>query len=100
MKLISVYNDRDEAELAEQKMLGVRRLASERDGTDTIYNLFGVPSWGNFLRLDMYGLQRLKELVGRRETWARADYESHAELIATIKTVAKNYELDIPAHWL
>ena len=47
MKLLNTYEDREEAEAAERKITGEKRLASERDSTEVIYNLFGEPTWGN-----------------------------------------------------
>ncbi len=41
MKLLNTYDDRDEAEEAAEKLTGDKRLASERDATVVIYNLFG-----------------------------------------------------------
>lgn len=103
MKLLNTYDDRDEAEEAEEaaeKLTGEKRLASERDATVVIYNLFGIPSWGNFHRLDMYNLSELKGLLERRANWNSADQSQYAEIIATLNTVAKNYAIEIPAHWL
>ncbi|TXH86519.1 MAG: hypothetical protein E6Q71_06440 [Pseudomonas sp.] len=99
MKLLNTYDDRDEAEAAADKLTGEKRLASERDATVVIYNLFGLPSWGNFHRLGMYNLSELKGLLDRRETWKPADQARHAEILATLKTVAKNYGIEIPGHW-
>ena len=100
MKLLNTYDDRDEAEEAVEKLTGDKRLASERDATVVIYNLFGTPSWGNFHRLGMYNLSELKNLLERRPSWSQTDQERHTEIIATLKTVAKNYALEIPEHWL
>lgn len=50
MKLLNTYDDKDEAEEAAEKLQGQKRLASERDATEVIYNLFGMPTWGNFHR--------------------------------------------------
>ncbi|MGF6695375.1 hypothetical protein M2318_005477 [Metapseudomonas resinovorans] len=100
MKLLSVYDDRDEAEDAAAKLTGNKRLASERDATTVIYNLFGIPSWGNFHRLDMYNLDELRSLLDRRSSWSVVDHERHAEIVGTLSTVAKNYGLEIPPHWL
>lgn len=100
MKLLNTYEDRDEAEEAAEKLTGEKRLASERDATVTIYNLFGIPSWGNFHRLGMYNLGELKNMLERRSSWQPADETRHAEIIATLETVAKNYEMDVPGHWL
>lgn len=65
MKLLNTYDDRDEAETAAEKLRGEKRLASERDATVVIYNLFGTPNWGNFHRLNMYNLSELKSLLDR-----------------------------------
>lgn len=100
MKLLNTYDDRDEAEEAAEKLTGEKRLASERDATVVIYNLFGIPSWGNFHRLGMYNLSELKSLLERRANWQSADLARHAEIIATLNTVAKNYAIEPPAHWL
>lgn len=100
MKLLNTYDDRDEAEEATERLTGDKRLASERDATLVIYNLFGIPSWGNFHRLGMYNLGKLKSLLDRRATWQPVDQARHAEIIATLKTVAKNYGIEVPEHWL
>lgn len=100
MKLLSTYDDRDEAEAAAEKLSGEKRLASERDATVVIYNLFGIPSWGNFHRLKMYNLGELKNLLDRRHSWQSSEQTRHAEILATLKTVAKNYGIEIPEHWL
>lgn len=100
MKLLNTYDDRDDAEAASEKITGEKRLASERDSTVVIYNLFGVPSWGNFHRLGMYNLGELKALLDRRSTWQSADQTRHAEILSTLRIVAKNFQIEIPAHWL
>ncbi|WP_082321602.1 hypothetical protein [Stutzerimonas stutzeri] len=100
MKLLNTYEDRDEAEAAAEKISGNKRLASERDDTTTIYNLFGTPSWGNLHRLGMYRLTELQELLERREAWGDKDKIQHADILNTLKIAAKNYSLEIPNHWL
>lgn len=100
MKLLNTYDDRDEAEEAAEKLTGERRLASERDGTVVIYNLFGIPSWGNFHRLRMYNLEELKSLLDHRPDWNEAHRVRYVEIITTLQTVAKNYGIAIPKHWL
>lgn len=100
MNLLNTYEDRDEAEDAAGKLVGGMRLASERDGTATIYNLFGTPSWGNFHRLGMYDLPELNSLLSRRETWEANDIERHQRIVATLAIVAKNHSIRVPAHWL
>ncbi|WP_337056846.1 hypothetical protein [Pseudomonas sp. USHLN015] len=100
MKLLNTYDDRDEAEEAAGKLSGDKRLASERDATVTIYNLFGIPSWGNFHRIGMYNLSELKTLLDRRGNWQAAEQIRHAEIITMLSVVAKNYGMDLPNHWL
>lgn len=100
MKLLSVYEDREEAEDAAEKLCGTKRLASERDSTTVIYNLFGIPSWGNFHRLGMYELNELKKLLGRRASWGEEDFSKHNEILGALRLASKNYELEIPEHWL
>ncbi len=100
MKLLNTYDNRDEAEAAAEKLSGEKRLASERDSTVVIYNLFGIPSWGNFHRLGMYNLDELKSLLERRTFWQPTEQARHGEIVATLKIVAKNYGIDLPAHWL
>ncbi|MGH2422681.1 hypothetical protein ACRCF9_19495 [Pseudomonas canadensis] len=100
MKLLNTYDDRDEAEAAAEKITGEKRLASERDSTVVIYNLFGMPSWGNFHRLGMYNLIELKDLLNRRANWQPADQLRHSEILATLRIVAKNFQAEIPSHWL
>lgn len=100
MNLLNTYDDREDAEDAAEKLIGDKRLASERDGTVVIYNLFGTPTWGNFLRLGMYNLEELKSLLNCRVDWQPKEQARHAEIIATLRTVAKNYGIVIPKHWL
>ncbi len=100
MKLLNTYDDRDDAEDAAEKLTGEKRLASERDSTVVIYNLFGIPSWGNFHRLGMYNLAELGELLEQRSNWQSAETARHQEIIATLNIVAKNHVIKIPAHWL
>ena len=100
MKLLNTYDNREEAEAAAEKITGEKRLASERDSTVVIYNLFGMPSWGNFHRLGMYNLGELKALLDRRANWQPADHLRHTEILATLRIVAKNFQVEIPSHWL
>lgn len=100
MKLLNTYEDREQAEDAEKKISGQKRLASERDATETIYNLFGEPSWGNFLKLDMFNLSQLKEIIEKKQAGEPYDTEKHKEIISMLKYAANTFELIIPEHWL
>lgn len=100
MKLLNTYDNRDEAETAAERIIGEKRLASERDSTTVIYNLFGIPSWGNFHRLGMYNLEELKQLLDRQTAWQDADQARRDEIVATLRIVSKNFQIEIPSHWL
>lgn len=99
MKLLHTYDDRDEAEDAAKNLVGEKRIASERDSTATIYNLFGIPSWGNFHRLGMYNLVELKKLLEQRTEWQETERARHVDIIALLEIVSKNYSIELPAHW-
>lgn len=99
VKLLNTYDDHGDAKDAAEKLVGEKRLASERDATVVIYNLFGIPSWGNFHRLDMYNLVELKGLLDRKTSWQPEDAKRHHEILATLNIVAKNYSLELPFHW-
>ena len=100
MKLLNTYEDKDEADEAEQKIAGLKRLASERDGTQVIYNLFGEPSWGNLYKLDMFNLPSLKQLLDKKQAGEPYDSDKYQEIISLLKYAAKSFELEIPKHWL
>lgn len=100
MKLLNTYEDKDEAEVALTKVQGPKRLASERDDTDVIYNLFGEPSWGNFYRLGMFQLPELQALVNQRQNGQAYDEKKHREIITMLQYIAGNFELMIPEHWM
>lgn len=100
MKLLNTYEDRGEAEEALTNISGEKRLASERDGTVTIYNLFGNPTWGNFYKLNLYNLPELQRMLELRKIGQPIDTGKHNEIIATLSYVARTFELCIPEHWL
>jgi len=100
MKLLNTYDDKDDAEAAAELLQGEKRLASERDATVVIYNLFGLPTWGNFHRLGMYNLAELRALLARRDQWGAQEQARHQQILLTLQTVAKNYGTSIPDHWL
>jgi hypothetical protein len=98
--LLNTYEDHDEAELALQKVSGKCRLASERDGTETIYNLFGEPCWSNFYKLNMYQLTILKDIIEKRSLNKIYDQLMHEKIISSLKHVESHFNIKIPAHWL
>ncbi|HBC3410544.1 TPA: hypothetical protein KDY13_002796 [Vibrio parahaemolyticus] len=100
MKLLNTYENREEAEEALTKIDGEKRLASERDATETIYNLFGQPTWNNFYKLGMFSLAELKMIVQLKQNNSPYDEKKHREIITMLNYAAKNFELTIPKHWL
>lgn len=100
MPLLNTYEDRDEAEKAETLITGEKRLASERDGTEVIYNLFGVASWGNLYKLNMFNLPELQKLVELKNKNQPYDQSRHKEILSMLKYAASSFDLVIPSHWL
>lgn len=98
MKLLNTYEDKDEAEEALTKISGEKRLASERDSTVVIYNLFGTPSWGNFYKLGMFNLPELQKILELRRTGQSIDLEKYNEYIRTLSYAARLFDLAIPKH--
>lgn len=100
MKLLNTYEDKDEAEAALSKIDGKKRLASERDSTVIIYNLFGQPTWGNFYKLEMFSLTELRSMLELRKTGQSIDQKRYEEIITTLRYVSRTFDLSIPEHWL
>lgn len=100
MILLNTYEDRDEAEKAETLITGHKRLASERDGTEIVYNLFGEATWGNFYKLGMFNLPLLQQIIEQRKHNKNYDQGKHQEIISMLKYAERSFELEIPKHWL
>ncbi|KPX00542.1 hypothetical protein ALP58_02543 [Pseudomonas savastanoi] len=99
MHLLNTYDTKDDADDAAVTLKGSLRVASERDDTTTIYNLFGEATWANLYSLKMYNLVKLKDLLGRRSQWTDSELEEHGHILRGLETVAKKYQLTIPSHW-
>ncbi|EHD2267395.1 hypothetical protein JRK34_003378 [Vibrio cholerae] len=100
MKLLNTYDTKDEGDAALAKIDEPKRLASERDSTEVIYNLFGTPSWGNFYKLGMFDLETLKTIVEQKRNGQPYDENKHREIITMLQYVASSFELKVPEHWL
>jgi hypothetical protein len=100
MKLLNTYEDRDEAENAETLISGEKRLASERDGTETIYNLFGVANWSNLYKLNMFNLPELQKIVELKNNNQPYGQSRYNEILSMLKYAASSFDLKIPKHWL
>ncbi len=99
MKLIFTYDDKESGELALNKIIGEKRLASERDDTTTVYNLFGTPTWGNFYRLGLFDLVEFEKILKAKATEEIYSEERYNRIFTTIEYVAKQHNLEIPPHW-
>ncbi|RIV97292.1 hypothetical protein [Vibrio harveyi] len=99
MKQLNTYDTKEEGEAALAKIDEPKRLASERDSTETIYNLFGTPSWGNFYKLEMFNLTELKDIVQKKQSGQPYDEKKHLEIITMLQYVANSFSLTIPNHW-
>lgn len=100
MKLLNTYENKDEAEEALTKISGEKRLASERDSTVVIYNLFGQPTWGNFYKLEMFNLHELKKILEAKNSGQNIEQERYDEIITMLRYVSRTFDLTIPEHWL
>ncbi|MEO2280237.1 hypothetical protein [Pseudoalteromonas pernae] len=100
MALLYTYEDEAEAEVAFSKLKGKKRLASERDATETVYNLFGEPTWGNFYRLGLFNLNEFEILVSKRLNNEPYNLDRYKEIISTLKYVAASHDIQLPSHWL
>lgn len=92
MKLLNTYEDKDEAEEALTNIVGEKRLASERDSTQTVYNLFGQPTWGNFHRLRMYNLTELQQILEARKSGVDINEVRYTEILNTLHHVARAFD--------
>lgn len=100
MHLLNTYDCKDEADEAAALIKGPVRVASERDDTATVYNLFADASWTNLYNLGMYDLKALKRLLEGRESWGEIERNQHAVIVQGLERVCRKYELCLPSHWL
>lgn len=99
MKQLNTYDTKEEGEAALAKISEPKRLASERDSTEVVYNLFGQPTWGNFYKLGMFNLPQLKEIVDKKQAGQPYDDAKHKELLNMLRYAANSFEIEIPSHW-
>jgi hypothetical protein len=93
------FETKEEAEEALVKLLGLRRLVSDRDGTDVIYKLFGELTWKNLYALGLHNLPELKNILSQRDSRGAYDESRHREIIAALENISRVLGLTIPAHW-
>lgn len=89
--ILKTLEDREEAENAESLISGEKRLTSERDGTEVIYNLFGQPSGNNFYKLNMFNLPLLQQILDQPKMNKAYDEVKHQQFISMFKYAAKSF---------
>lgn len=99
MQHLYTFKTKTEAEEALAKLLGAKRLASDRDGTEVIYNLFGELTWRNLYSLGLYNLPELKNVLAQRDSVGNYNKTRHLEIIAALENTSRVLGLTIPAHW-
>lgn len=99
MKLLNTYENIEEAESALSKINGQSRLASERDATETVYNLFGEATWSNLYNLGMFNLPTLKVILEKRQNGGVYDESKHKEILSYLRYAESSFDLKIPKHW-
>ena len=99
MQHLYTFETKEEAEEALVKLLGPKRLASDRDGTEVIYNLFGELTWRNLYALGLYNLPELKNILSQRDSGGDYNENRHREIIAALENISRVLGLTIPPHW-
>ena len=100
MKILNIYDEKDDAEEALFKITGDKKVVSDREDNKVIYKLFGDATWSNFYQLDMFNLIELKKLLDLRKTNKNYDQDRHQEIIIMLKYSANSFDIEIPSHWL
>jgi len=100
MKILNVYDNRDDAEEALHKITGEKKIVSDREDNKVIYKLFGPATWSNFYQIDMFNLKELKTIVEAKATNQAYNEAKHSEILQMLEYFAQSFDLDIPEHWL
>lgn len=99
MKIINIYDSKDEAETAKAKLKCDSKIVSDREDNQVIYKLFANPSWNIFYQLGMFNLPELQKLIEARKAGEEYDEARHKEILSMLDYSAKSFDLDIPEHW-
>lgn len=99
MKILNIYDDKDDAEEALQKITGEKKVVSDREDNQIIYKLFGPATWSNFYQIDMFNLKELKEIIEAKNNNLVYDNNRHQEILRMLEYSAKSFDLKIPEHW-
>jgi hypothetical protein len=99
MQHLHTFETKEEAEEALAKLSGPKRLASDRDGTEVIYKLFGELTWRNLYSLDLHNLPELKSILSQRDSGIAYDKNRHREIIGGLENISRVLGLTLPVHW-
>ena len=99
MQHLHTLETKEEAEENLLRLLGPKRLVSDRDGTEVIYKLFGELTWRNLYALGLHNLPELKSILSQRDSGGGYDKNRHGEIIAALENISRVLGLTIPAHW-
>lgn len=99
MQHLHTFEQKEEAEEALLKLVGPKRLASDRDSTEVIYKLFGELTWRNLYALGLHNLPELKSILSQRDSGGAYNKNRHHEIITTLENISRVLGLTIPAHW-
>lgn len=99
MQHLYTFETKEEAEEALVSLVGPKRLASDRDGTEVIYKVFGELTWRNLYALGLHNLPELKSILSQRDSGAAYNKNRHYEIIAALENISRVLGLTIPAHW-
>jgi hypothetical protein len=100
MKILNIYDEKDDAEEALLKITGDKKVVSDREDNKVIYKLFGQATWSNFYQMDMFNLKELKKIVEAKKNDKDYDVNRHNEILQMLKYSSRSFDLDIPEHWL
>ena len=100
MKILTTFDDRDDAEEALLKLSGDKKIVSDREDNQVIYKLFGDATWSNFYQLGMFNLVELQQLLELRKNDHNYDQSRHQEIINMLKYSANSFDIEVPPHWL
>jgi hypothetical protein len=99
MQHLHTFETKEDAEEALVKLLGPKRLVSDRDGSEVIYKLFGDLTWRNLYALGLHNLPELRSILSQRGSGGDYNEKRHREIIAALENISRVLGLTIPAHW-
>ena len=99
MQHLHTFETKEEAEETLLKLVGPKRLVSDRDGTEVIYKLFGELTWRNLYAVGLHNLPELKSILSQRDSGGAYNESRHREIMAALENISRVHGLTIPTHW-